>query len=447
MPIKWRLVLLSIAGTLLASVVLFTFTAQLFTALVMETEQDLLANKVDTLRAMFEQGEEEPDEKWLLPFVEEGQAIRVIRGGKPIFKLNHGVPEVLFPDPAETPKSEQIIKLKGKSYSLLSRPFQGTAGRVELVTDFAFLERYRHNLNQALFLGAILLLLLITFGSYGMSTIALRPVNRITETVRRLDPNDVGSHLDVPATRDEIAKLSVTFNQLLERIHQLLERQKQWVADASHELRTPIAVIQGYVRMLDRWGLSDRQVARESLSAIKQETDRMNRLTTDLLKLARMERGFSEGVKREEVDIGVLMEEQMMKWQQLHPERTYVCRGKDKGATAYVERYQIEECIHILMDNAVKYTDAGGTVGWRVHASEEVCLSIDDDGAGIPAEEQALVFERFYRVDKSRSQGWRGSGLGLAIAKRIAETHHGHIRLQSSEGQGTTITICLPRSQ
>lgn len=447
MPIKWRLVLLSIAGILIATIVLFTFTSQLFASLVMETEQDLLANKADTLRAMFERGEEEPEEEWLLPFIEDGQAIRVIRDGEVAFVLNNGVPDTLFPEPTQVQTAEIIIEVNGEPYSFLSRPLEGTQGCVELVTDFSFLERYQRNLNVALLLGSILLLLLVTFGGYGMSTIALRPISNITETVRRLDPNEPESRLAVPDSRDEIAELSVTFNQLLDRIHQLLERQKQWVADASHELRTPVSIIQGYVRMLNRWGLSDPQVTKESLKAINQETERMNRLTTDLLKLARMEQGLSGGAERETIDVGALIEEQIVKWRQLYPDRVYVCRRKEGEATVSGVRFEIEECIHILFDNAVKYTDSGGEIGWSVSISgKEVCLKIDDDGSGIPADEQEHVFERFYRVDKSRSQARRGSGLGLAIAKRIVEAHNGNISLESLEGEGTTITICLPRS-
>lgn len=239
----------------------------------------------------------------------------------------------------------------------------------------------------------------------------------------------------------DLAGIENAVNTLLARIHQSYRQQIRFVSDASHELRTPISVIQGYADMLDRWGKEDEAILAESIHAIQSESENMKKLVEQLLFLARGDSGRNpltmEELRLDQV-VQEVYEEYMMidehhQWQ-LEAPMSVQARGD--GA-------MLKQAFRILTDNASKYTPQGEKICLRAYYNEQgcPCMEVQDQGIGMSAEEASHIFERFYRADEARSHS--GSGLGLAIAKWIVDRHGGHFEVLSREELGTRMTLVL----
>lgn len=281
---------------------------------------------------------------------------------------------------------------------------------------------------------------------YLISKRILKPIDKMTKTAKEISIADLNRRIEVGRTDDELSRLAVTFNDMIDRLQQSFERQNRFVSDASHELRTPISIIQGYAGLIDRWGKDERSVLEESITAIRKETENMTVLIERLLFLAR---GDSESIKlqKEEMDLGPFIEEVIYESRLIAPE--HHINGKVDGKISIkADRKLIKQMLRALMDNGIKYTPEGGSV--KIHAAKKqnkIEITVVDSGIGIPEEDLPHIFERFYRVDKSRSREEGGSGLGLSIVKWIVEIHLGTIHVNSEQGKGTMITIALPANE
>ncbi len=244
----------------------------------------------------------------------------------------------------------------------------------------------------------------------------------------------------------DLAGLEDSINSLLTRTRNSYAEQIRFVSDASHELRTPIAVIKGYTDMLDRWGKQDEKVLDESIAAIKSETDHMNKLVEQLLFLARgdsgrtkltIERFSLSSMIKEVYDESVMINEKH-RWR----------LSADKEVFAFGDAAMLKQATRILVDNAAKYTGEGETITLKAETDKEgaPAIVVQDNGIGIKNSDIPHVFERFYRSDESRGKKQGGTGLGLAIAKWIIDRHDGYFEVLSREDFGTRITIHLPKT-
>lgn len=229
------------------------------------------------------------------------------------------------------------------------------------------------------------------------------------------------------------------------RLRKINEAQKRFVSDAAHELRAPLTSIMGNLELLRRFPNMPPSEQSDALSEAEQEARRMSRLVSDLLTLARGDGGISirqEKVPLHEVLLSAFNEARhMAKGQRLEI-------NLSANLNVYGEADYLKQLVLILLDNAIKYTPSSGTVRLELQAKTPYAeFSVQDDGVGISEEDLLRVFERFYRVDKSRTQDPGGSGLGLSIAKWILETHKGQITLQSSLGKGTRVVVRIPLEQ
>ena len=252
---------------------------------------------------------------------------------------------------------------------------------------------------------------------------------------------DIGDRL---STGDkDLQGLEDAINNLLNRMHAAYRQQAQFVSDASHELRTPIAVIQGYVRMLDRWGKDDEKVLEEAIGAIKSETEHMKTLVEQLLFLARGDSGRQQ-LEPEPVDLAALMDGVLEEYRMIDEAHEWR-RGTMDPAPATADPALIKQAARVLIDNAVRYTPEGGSI--RLSAGrdgETVWLEVQDGGIGISEEDVPRVFDRFFRADEARDRQSGGTGLGLSIARWIVERHDGHFEVTSRPGIGTRMRVCLP---
>ncbi len=287
-------------------------------------------------------------------------------------------------------------------------------------------------------------LLVACFGGYWLSRRALAPVDGITRDARSISVQNLSKRLAVPHTGDELQRLSETWNDMLERLEAAVKRITQFTADASHELRTPIAIIRTTADLALRRE-RDTTEYRKALCEIALEAERMGRLTEDLLALARADSTAIE-MPLAPVDVNGVVAEVIERSEGLAEARgvQMVADLSSSAAAATANQAALRRLLLILIDNALKHTPAGGTV--RIATREcggGISLSVMDSGEGIGPEAIPHIFDRFYRVDSARS-GNGGTGLGLSIAQAIAQAHGTKIEVESEPGAGACFRLVLP---
>jgi signal transduction histidine kinase len=274
----------------------------------------------------------------------------------------------------------------------------------------------------------------------------LTGVQSLAGQLGSIDAERLDRRINISAEHKELRELAIAINGMLDRIDAAYRAQAQFVSDASHELRTPISVIQGYANLLDRWGKGDSKTLQESITAIKNETANMKDLVEQLLFLAR---GDSDSITLEptEFDLAALAAEVVEETSMI--DTAHSLDLKTNPVSVVADRGLIKQAVRILVDNSVKYTDASGQI--TVSCSGDVStgapmarISVGDNGIGIAPDVLPHIFERFTRADASRARATGGAGLGLAIAKWIVTRHAGRLEALSREGIGTRMTILLP---
>ena len=271
----------------------------------------------------------------------------------------------------------------------------------------------------------------------------IQPIRDMTGMAEKVSANNLSNRIDVAGLKNEFQDLAVVINSMLDRIEVSYESQKQFVSDASHELRTPIAVIQGYADMLNRWGKEDPQILQEGIDAISLEAKTMKDLVQDLLFLARhdkktlmMEMSVFEPLE--------LLMEMKKEAEMVYPQDQFVLEPAEH-VQIKADRNMVKQVMRILMDNAIKYTPSGGTITMGIQkGSHGAILTMQDTGDGIAPEDLPHIFDRFYRADKARKAESGGHGLGLSIARIIVVAHGGKIRVRSKVGEGSVFMVELP---
>lgn len=280
----------------------------------------------------------------------------------------------------------------------------------------------------------------------GREDLKLGDLRRLVQELGEINAARLNERLEIPGGQKELVVLAEAINAMLERIERSYQAQTRFVSDASHELRTPIAVIQGYANMLDRWGKHDPEAAQESINAIRQEAESMSALVQNLLFLARGD-NQTQRVQMERVNYSELAEEVLRETQLLETGRS-ITGEIYPLLTVRADVRLLKQAMRILVDNAVKYTEEGDEIAIRLWRRGTDCVfSVTDTGPGIPQPELAKVFQRFYRTDQSRSRESGGTGLGLSIAQWIARRHGGSIEVLSRVGVGTRFSLVLPLEQ
>lgn len=304
---------------------------------------------------------------------------------------------------------------------------------------------------QTQILRLLLLMLLATallaLGSgWFLATRALRPIEAITRTARDIGEHALSRRIDLKLPDDELGKLAQTFNKMLDRLESAFQRQRQFTADAAHELRTPLSIMQ---TGLDVVLAQDRKSEdyREALEGMHEEVERLSRLTGHLLTLARADTD-TLAIEPRSMDLSFLLNtvtdqvEVSAEQKQITIER---CIPPD--VTLKGDEHRLIQLTLNLLGNAVKYTSPGGKITLKlIQENGHISFMVADTGVGIPPQHLAHVFERFYRVDRARNREQGGFGLGLAIAQHIAHLHGGKISVTSQLGLGSEFTVTLPVS-
>lgn len=297
----------------------------------------------------------------------------------------------------------------------------------------------------AIFLFAVSTLTIYLRGNY-LTRKAFRVLDELIEKANNISSQNLNLRLNVNDSTDELIEFALTFNRMMDRIEKAYEKQNQFVSDASHELRTPISVIQGYARMLDRWGKDDKDILQESIQAIKKESENMQDLVEKLLFIARNDKDTLVLVK-DRFSISELIEELIRETVLLETNRN-IESHVDQEIMVYGDRDRIKQALRVFVDNAIKYTEPGQTISIKLTTEDNYAVvTVRDTGMGIPEEHLPNIFDRFFRVDSSRERNKGGHGLGLSIARIIVLRHGGRIKVASKLGEGTRFKIYLPLGQ
>jgi two-component system OmpR family sensor kinase len=323
-----------------------------------------------------------------------------------------------------------------------------TAGQVTNVVQVGIsLENMYSTLRRFVLIMAALFplgLLLAGGGGWLLARRALRPVDHMTRAAQRISGEHLTERLLETGTGDELDRLARTLNEMLTRLDESFRQVRQFSADASHELQTPLTILKGEMEVALRSGRTPgeyQQVLKSSL----EEIERISRLVEGLLLLARADSGVLR-MDHKPVDLDELLAEVAAQMQK---------KANDKGLSLHLEdlapvtisgdRDQLHRLFINLMDNAIKYTPTGGSISLSLGKEDcQAQISVTDTGIGLSEAEQARIFTRFYRAAEARSQSGGGAGLGLCIAQSIAEAHGGKIQVHSSPGQGSTFSVVLP---
>ena len=303
----------------------------------------------------------------------------------------------------------------------------------------------RQAVQELLLLALITLpafLLLAALGGYWIARRAFRPLDSITATAAAInEAKDLSGRIALPPGRDEFSRLASTFDQMFERLERSFEAEKQFTADASHELRTPVSVIKGACEYALKYEETPEE-RRETLEMIQRQAEKMSRLINQLLSMTRLEQG-TEAVRLESTELSGLIRSFCR--EQLNDEEAKGLSLDLSPVTVLADPLLLTRLLQNLLDNAWKYGRPKGKVRILLEEKErEILLSVQDEGEGIPKEQQEKIWQRFYQVSPSRS-GDSGTGLGLAMVRQIAGLHGGYMTVESEAGRGSCFTLHLPK--
>ena len=289
-------------------------------------------------------------------------------------------------------------------------------------------------------------LLLAGGGGWTLARKALQPVDRMTETARRISAEHLDRQVQGSGAGDELDRLAQTLNEMLSRLNIAFQEIRQFSADASHELQTPLTVLKGEIEV----GLRSPRGPEEYQAILRsalEETDRIARLVEGLLLLSRSDAGVLR-MDRRPVNLKNLIGEVIKEVQPLAGSHSVKLQtGPLEPAQVQGDPDHLRRLVLNLVDNGIKYTPSGGSVDFSLRTDGKwAILQVSDTGIGIAKEDQEMIFRRFYRTASARAQGESGAGLGLAIARSIVEAHGGRIQVESAVGRGSLFTVFLPLS-
>ena len=297
-----------------------------------------------------------------------------------------------------------------------------------------------HNLFIVLCFTYLILVFVLYLIMYYVASKAIKPVQKLIQSASQINESNISSRLPLPNNKDEIYKLATTFNDLLNRIENSIEQQKQFTADASHEMRTPLTIIKGTLEVLLRKERTPEQYEKKINEVITQ-TDRLSYLFDQLLQLARAESNNTI-IKKEKI---ILKEkiDHLINGGDLLLNKNQIKYNIPTNCVVFADAALLDRILENIISNAIKYNTPNGNITFEWNEKSNSLL-IKDEGIGISKDQQPYLFNRFYRADNSRSSETKGNGLGLSIVKKLCELQHIKISVESAENKGTSFTLQFP---
>lgn len=370
--------------------------------------------------------------------------------GYPIAKSFNMGAAATFGNPNVTPEQPGTIRevtVDGRPF-LVAAQVLVSGNRAMIVQVGDPLDQLYRTFRQTEWSIAVILLIAVvavTFVSFIIAAQITTPIDQLAEAMREIGSEGLHRRLRWKGRRDEVGRLAQSFDDLLARLEEAFARERQFISDASHELKTPLTSINANAQMLARWGDKDEQIRSESLHTIIAESASLAEMVNGMLTLAKADSGHA--IPKEPLSLAAVAQEAVNATAQRASDKGLDLQLQTDGDPPIVEGDGplLRQLITNLIDNAIKFTERGGVIVRVYPANDEAVVEVQDTGPGIDAQELPLIFDRFYRTDKSRSRQVPGTGLGLAIVRSIARVHRGRVEAERPESGGTLMRARLPR--
>nr|WP_175586623.1 HAMP domain-containing sensor histidine kinase [Nostoc sp. UIC 10630] len=345
------------------------------------------------------------------------------------------------------PIKPQVYKLNESYFVLCGSSVQvqdKLLGELFVVKDITREQKMFLGMVQSLTIISVLAIFILTAAIAFYIQRSLQPLRQLNQMASVISAEDLGqSQLSVENAPSEVKELAQTLTMLLSRLSQSWKQEREFVSNVSHELRTPLTIVHGYLQSVLRRQNNLTQTQQEALETAASEAERTIRLLQDLLDLARADNGYLYFQMKSYV-LNDLVEEVVMMAKK-YSDRIIKIESKVDQIEVKVDYSRLKQVLLNLIDNAIKYSEADTPIAFKLNQLEDrAIIEVCDRGYGIPLQQQARIFERFYRVDESRSHTTGGCGLGLSIVKTLVEGMGGSVSVQSKLGEGSTFTISLP---
>ena len=328
-------------------------------------------------------------------------------------------------------------------YTLPFRSSSGTNYRIETGSSVAPIPHVLSSLRRILLLITPITLIAAAFGGQVLMRLPMQPLVNLSERAEQVGISKLGERLPVPSTHDEMERLALSLNRMIQRLEDALSHNRRFSGDVSHELRTPLAIMRGELEHV----LCDANLhvsLYDPIASSLEEIGRMAKIVESLLAIARLDSGV-DAIDPKPADVSLLCHWVAEQLRALADEKEIELRVQTTPLTVLIDKARMKQVLVNLMDNAIKYTPYAGIIELTSFVSGGMAvIEISDTGIGMSPEDLPHVFDRFFRADKARSRGSGGAGLGLSIVKAICAAHGGSITVQSTEGVGTVMRVELP---
>ncbi|KIL45841.1 sensor histidine kinase [Jeotgalibacillus soli] len=420
----------------------------LFSSLTLnsELEQTKFA-AVNVLRGINATAGDIPTDELLRAYVPANGIVRIVSDSDELVGQSLSPSELELGGVPNTFYSEEVNEIfpfNSKNYAFVSIPIIWNDGSVFSLQFMESLQSTEDNLQvlrNILIIVTLLAMIPVVLSGRVLSNIIVRPITSMIQTMKEIQQSGQFKRIQLKEkSKDELNEMGNTFNRMIELLESNYDKQEQFVSNASHELKTPLTVIESYASLLKRRGKERPDLFDESVEAIYSEAIRMKDMTQQLLLLARQEEQWN--VTIESLNLNQLTEDSIKAFQNAYQREVELVMLSEIDIMS--DRQKLKQLIFIFLDNAKKYSDERITI-YVGQTGHEGYIRIEDKGIGIPKEDLPKVFDRFYRVDKARSRKSGGSGLGLSLARDIGDALKAKIELDSLEDVGTTATIFLPK--
>ncbi|NEW06667.1 HAMP domain-containing histidine kinase [Paenibacillus sp. SYP-B3998] len=458
LPIKWKLML----GATMLIFLLFTsynfaqYMVLKFWMLNQEKDaiqvtmgqmQDYLQIKTNTTESL----NAAETQVFIDKIIGKNQMIRMIdqRGETILTATNHFETDWIVSQPVNQPQLFDTVH--GEDHLLIYRSPISTqiwSGTIEIASNLETFDHFNQTLFWVMVIGGLFAIFISGLSGLAIAKQLMRPIRALDTAIRSVKQKGLKERVTTIENGDELSSLTQLFNDLMDQLESSFRQQKQFVEDASHELRTPITILEGHLSLLNRWGKTEPTVLEESLDASLQEVRRLKGIVQQLLTLTKIE-SQSSFARSELIPIEPLLVQTVKRVGVLHPEFDFEVEASQiDGQRLNINALHMEQILLIVLDNAIKFSIDHKKIVVQAHCSKnEIQITVQDHGIGIPLEDLPNVFDRFYRVDKARNREIGGTGLGLSIAKQLVQNYQGEIFITSIENEGTVVTLKFPISQ
>lgn len=458
LPIKWKLML----G---AAVLIFLLFASYNFAQYLVLKQWMMKQEEDKIQVNMVQFQDYFQDKLAatkdLPIAEsqlyiekmtgKNQLVRILdKEGKPLVTVaNHFVVNWVVPKSVVVPELYDTMTHKEDHILIYRSPLVAGSfvGTIELASNLETFDHFSETLLWVMLIGGILAVFISGISGLAISRQFMRPIRALASTIRSVKEKGLSERVTDIQNGDELSSLAKLFNELMNQLEFSFLQQKQFVEDASHELRTPITIVEGHLSLLNRWGKSDPAVLDESLEASLQEVRRLKKLVQELLTLTKVEANLISDITP--IQLEPLIQETLKRFEVMNADFEFIAHTETiREVMLLMNPLHLEQMLMIILDNAVKYSSVTKRIVIEgIRLKNEVQIIVQDHGIGIPEADLPFVFDRFYRVDKARNREIAGTGLGLAIAKQLVLNYQGGLTIASAEGEGTRVQLTFPLHQ